>query len=280
VTTMTSAAAGPLVPGKVPAMIQWRAFAALLARDLTVLRTQPAEFIVRTLVQPLFFLLVLGYVSPRITAGASGGAGAAEVATTLLAGMLAMVILFQGIFVVAMPLVTELGFTGEIEDRVLSPLPTSLVALAKVVSGAAQGLFAALVVFPLAYFIPAAHPVLAFHPAVLLTLAPLAALMCASFGLFFGTVLNPQVVMALFAVLVTPLIWLGAVFFPWTALEVIPWVRDVSLAVPLTYVSEGFRAAVTPAPHLSLLVIYPVLAGFTAVLLWSGMRLLRRRVVG
>lgn len=111
-------------------------------------------------------------------------------------------------------------------------------------------------------------------------MAPLAALMCASFGLFFGTVLDPSVVMALFAVLVTPLIWLGAVFFPWHALQVIPWVQDLALAIPLTYVSEGFRAAVTPAPHLGLLVIYPVLAGFTGLLLWGGIRGFRRRVVG
>jgi ABC-2 type transport system permease protein len=86
--------------------------------------------------------------------------------------------------------------------------------------------------------------------------------------------------MALFAVLVTPLIWLGAVFFPWSAPRVIPWVQDLSLAIPVTYVSEGFRAAVTPGPHLSLLVIYPVLAAFTVLLLWGGMHFFRRRVVG
>ena len=53
----------------------------------------------------------------------------------------------------------------------------------------------------------------------------------------------------------------------------------ISLADPLTYVSEGFRAAVTGSDHLSLLVIYPVLLAFTAVLLWVGIRAFRRRVV-
>jgi ABC-2 type transport system permease protein len=53
----------------------------------------------------------------------------------------------------------------------------------------------------------------------------------------------------------------------------------VSLANPLTYVSEGFRAAVTSSPHLSLLAVYPVLAGFTGVLLWVRLRNFRRRVI-
>jgi ABC-2 type transport system permease protein len=59
----------------------------------------------------------------------------------------------------------------------------------------------------------------------------------------------------------------------------IPWVQVVALANPLTYVSEGLRAAVTGAPHLSLLAIYPVLIGLTGLMLWQGMRNFRKRVV-
>ena len=70
------------------------AFVALLARDLSVLRRRPAEFLVRTIVQPLLFVFVLGYVNPSIGLGSSGPSGAAEVATTLLAGMLAIVVRF------------------------------------------------------------------------------------------------------------------------------------------------------------------------------------------
>ena len=40
------------------------AFAALLARDLTVLRRQPADFLTRTIVQPVLFVFVLGYIAP------------------------------------------------------------------------------------------------------------------------------------------------------------------------------------------------------------------------
>ena len=54
--------------------------------------------------------------------------------------------------------------------------------------------------------------------------------------------------------------------FPWSALHVIPWVQGLALADPLTYASEGLRAAVTSQPHLSLLAVYPVLAAATGLL--------------
>jgi ABC-2 type transport system permease protein len=252
-------------------------FGALLARDLTVLRKQPADFLVRTIVQPVLFIFVLGYISPRIGQPAAGSA--TQTATTLLAGMLSIVILFQGLFAVALPLVQDLGYTREIDDRLLAPLPAQAVALEKIALGTIQGLLAALVIFPLAIVIPAAPPALHIHWAVLLTVAPLAALMCASLGLFLGTAMDPRLTLALFAVLITPLMWLGATLFPWSALHVIPWVQDLALADPLTYASEGLRAAVTSQPHLSLLVVYPVLAGATGLLLWQATRHFTRRVI-
>jgi len=37
--------------------------------------------------------------------------------------------MFQGIQAVALPLANEFGYTKEIEDRVLAPLPVSMVAM-------------------------------------------------------------------------------------------------------------------------------------------------------
>jgi len=256
------------------------AFVAMLARDFTVLRQNPSTFLARTIVQPLLFVFVLGYVNPRIGLGPGGGAGATELATTLVAGMLAIVVLFQGMQAVAFPLVQEFGYTREIEDRVLAPLPVGLVALEKVVAGALHGLLAAVIVFPLAIVVPSATPDLHVDWLVLLTLAPLAAVATSSLGLWFGTFFEPRSVMAMFAILLTPMMFLGCTLFPWSALDAIPWVQVVALANPLTYVSEGFRAAVTGAPHLSLLAIYPVLVAMAGLLLWQGMRNFRRRVVG
>ncbi|MGR6998111.1 hypothetical protein ACU686_08480 [Yinghuangia aomiensis] len=120
---------GPAPHPGMPVSATVRAFGALVARDLTVLRRQPLDFFARSVVQPLVPLFALGYVTPRIAAGASGtSAGstfAADQATTLLAGMLAMVVLFQGITAVAMPLVQEFGVTREIDGPGPLPVPVS-----------------------------------------------------------------------------------------------------------------------------------------------------------
>ena len=132
------------------------AFGALLARDLTALRWQPADFLTRAIVQPVLFVFVLGYVSRRIGQPAAGSA--TQTATTLLAGMLAIVILFRG--PVRRDPAPGAGsrLHREIDDRLLAPLPAWAVALEKIALGTIQGLLAALVIFPLAIVIPAAPP--------------------------------------------------------------------------------------------------------------------------
>src|SRR5262249_29152513 len=96
------------------------AFAALLVRDVVVLSKNLKTFIPRTLIQPFLLVFVFPYVFPRIGNGPTGAAGSAF-ATTLVAGVLGLSIMFQGIQAVSLPLVQEFGYTREIEDRVLAP---------------------------------------------------------------------------------------------------------------------------------------------------------------
>ena len=197
----------------------------------------------------------------------------------LIAGVLASVIMFQGIQAVALPMVQEFGYTKEIEDRVLAPLPVELVAVQKIVSGALQCLLAAIIVFPIAKFVPATPVHLSFNWPVLLTIAPLACVMSAALGLMFGTLFDPRTVPLLFGIVVIPLTFLGCIYFPWAQLESIRWLQILVLINPLVYMSEGFRAALTPVPHMSLFAIYPVLIGFTAIFVWVGLRSFKRRVL-
>ena len=59
--------------------------------------------------------------------------------TLLMGGAMATAMMFQGIQAVTLPMVQDFGFTREIEDRVLAPLPVELVALQKVVSAGGAG---------------------------------------------------------------------------------------------------------------------------------------------
>ena len=129
------------------------AFGALMLRDLAVLRKNFIEFVLRTVMQPLLFVFVFTYVFPQIGQGV-GGAGQAEFSSILVPGVIAIACIFQGIQAVALPLVQEFGFTREIEDRVMAPLPVWAVASGKLLAGAVQGLIAAAIVFPLAHWIP------------------------------------------------------------------------------------------------------------------------------
>ena len=265
------------------------ALGALILRDLVVLRKHALEFVVRTLIQPFLLVFVFLYVFPTIGQGVGGGHGLASessFATVLVPGVVAISIMFQGIQAVALQMSTEFGYTREIEDRVQAPCPIWLVAIAKVLSGAVQGLIAAVIVFPIAAVVHAsgvtAH--LSVHWAVVLTLIPLACVAMTSLGLLLGTTFEPRNIGLMFGFVVLPLTFLGGTYYQWTRLSPVElggvhWLQILVLINPLIYVAEGMRAGLTQASHMHLYIIYPVLIGFCAVFLGLGLRNFRRRVL-
>ena len=264
------------------------AFGALLRRDITVLRKNFfKEFLPRTVIQPFLLVFVFTFVFPKIGQGigaSSSAAGASDFATVLIAGVVGISILFQGIQAVALPMVQEFGYTKEIEDRVMAPLPVSMVAMAKVVSGAIQGLIAAAIVFPIAAVVPASPVHLHVSWLVLITLLPLACITGAALGLTFGTIFDPRTVPIMFGVVVIPLTFLGCVYYSWVTLTPIKvggfsWLKVLVLVNPLVYMNEGFRAALTNAPHMSLWAVYGALLGFLALFLYAGIKGFKRRVL-
>jgi ABC-2 type transport system permease protein len=257
------------------------AFSALLLRDLTVLKKNIGVFIARTLIQPFLLVFVFLYVFPQIGEGVGAGSpgGLSAFATILVAGIVGLSIMFQGIQAVALPLANEFGYTKEIEDRVLAPLPVSMVAIGKVVAGAIQGLIAAVIVFPIAAVVHAqgVQPNLSVHWAELLTLIPLTCIMTSALGLVLGTRIAPRNIGLMFGFIVLPLTFLGGTYYPWVSLAAVkigpfPWLQALVCLNPLIYVTEGFRAALTTAPHMPLYVIYPVLIAFSALFIWAGIK--------
>ena len=265
------------------------AFKALLLRDLAVLGKNSGVFVARTLIQPFLLVFVFLYVFPKIGQGIGGGQGTggeSAFATVLVAGVVGLSIMFQGIQAVALPLANEFGYTKEIEDRVLAPLPVSLVAIGKVVAGAIQGLIAAAIVFPIAWVVHAkdiqVH--LSVHWPILVTLIPIACIMTSSLGLVLGTRISPRNIGVMFGFIVLPITFLGGTYYPWTTLSAVKvggfsWLQALVCLNPLIYVTEGFRAALTTTGHMHLYVIYPVLLALCALFLWAGIRGFRRRVL-
>jgi ABC-2 type transport system permease protein len=262
---------------------------ALVLRDLTVLRKTFGEFVARTLIQPFLLVFVFLYVFPTIGQGVGGGGGhisESAFATVLVPGVVAISIMFQGIQAVALQMATEFGYTREIEDRVQAPCPIWLVALAKVLSGAVQGVIAAVIVFPIAAVVHAsgvtAH--LSVHWWVILTLIPIGCVAMSSLGLLLGTTFEPRNIGLMFGFVVLPLTFLGGTYYQWTRLAPVKlgafhWLQTVVLTNPLIYLTEGMRAGLTPFSHMHLYIIYPVLVGFCVVFLGLGLRNFRRRVL-
>ncbi len=279
-----------VTPGRSAFASSRTALGALVQRDLVVLRKHWLEFVIRVIIQPFLLVFVFLYVFPSIGQGIGGGgsnpAKESVFATILVAGVVGISIMFQGIQAVALQLSQEFGYTREIEDRVQAPCPIWLVAVSKVLSGAVQGLLAALIVFPIAALVHAkgveAH--LSIHWWVVITLIPLACIAMSSLGLLLGTIFEPRNIGLMFGFIVLPLTFLGGTYYAWSALAPVQvdgfhWLQTLVLVNPLIYVTEGMRAGLTHAPHMHLYIIYPVLLAFCAVFLTLGLRSFRGRVL-
>jgi ABC-2 type transport system permease protein len=224
-----------------------RAFLGLCQRDTwVVIRHEFAAFLAQSLLQPIFFLFIFGRVLPSI--GAAGGGYGAQ----LLPGVVALTLILTALQNVALPLVIEFSFTREIEDRLLAPLPAWLVGVQKMVFAAARGIIAAVLVLPLAAVIlPGGIDLGKMLVPEFLAVLVFGGIAGASVGLVLGTAVPPNRINVVFAVVLTPLTFTGATFYPWRLLDNLQWFQIVTLFNPLTYVSEGMRQSLTGAPHLA-----------------------------
>jgi ABC-2 type transport system permease protein len=253
-------------------------FVAFLGRDLIVLARNSGEFIGQIAMQPLLLVFVFTYLLPK--SGLNLGGPGFSFATVLLPGLLASTAFTTGIAVVAAPLAIDLGSSREIEDRALAPLPLWAVALEKILFGAWQALLSGLLVFPLAYFIPATAVQIHVHhwPLFILMIA-LTSLLSAAAGLTLGCLVNPQRIGILYGLIVIPITFLGCVYYPWAQLAPVRWAQVAVLLNPLVYVTEGMRAALTPTvKHMPTAAYLGVSSALLVVFLVAGTRLLTRRL--
>ncbi|MEQ3550747.1 ABC transporter permease [Pseudonocardia nematodicida] len=250
-----------------------RAFLAVLRRDIYVTGKELPSFLAQVLVQPFFFLLVFVVVLGR------GGFIAEGYGEIMLPGLIALNAMFGALQSVTLPLVLELSWTREIDDRILAPMPVWAVAVEKIVFAALRGLLASVLMVPIGMAMvdvdwSAAGMAVAFVMMVL------GALVGASVGLTLGTIVPPRRITVMFAVVFTPLLFTGSVQYPWLSLDDLRWFQVLSALNPLTYVSEGIRAALVPhVPHLPLWICLLVPVGAIALFTLLGIRGFLRRAL-
>ncbi|MDQ6659930.1 MAG: ABC transporter permease [Chloroflexota bacterium] len=256
------------------------AFLAILRRDIVVTGREFIPFLFQVLLQPLFFLFIFGKVLPSIGFAQKG------FAAVLLPGIVALTVVTTALQGVTLPLVLDLGFAREIDDRLLAPLPVSMVAVEKVLFAAMRGLVAGAIIFPLAYWILGSdYNVRGDAIGVIIGVMVLTAFAGASLGLTIGTSIKPEQIGLMFSLIFTPLIFTGCTYYPWGTLDSIRWFQIITLFNPLTYAAEGLRHAMVPTLHghtFPTLDMQWVILGLSVtfvVFLFIGMNTFRKRVV-
>jgi ABC-2 type transport system permease protein len=250
-----------------------KAFLAILWRDIFVTGKELWVLLVQVALTPLFMLFIFAKVLAR-----QGYVSDTYGRHLLLPGIIALAAFLTALQSVAFPLVMEFGWTKEIEDRLLAPLPTSWVTLEKLAMATLRGLFAAVIMYPIGALVLGTAP---WHPEglpLLLVVLLLGAWVGAGIGITIGTLVPPAKISIMFGLILTPLMFTGATQYPWPLLSSMRWFQVITALNPLTYCSEGVRAAMVPEfPHINSLVCVLVLLGSSAIFMVTGMMTFRRR---
>jgi ABC-2 type transport system permease protein len=264
--------AAPLGDTRPPRTAAWRAFRAILWRDLFVTGKELWVLLAQVALMPLFMLFIFA----KVLAGQ--GYVSAGYGNLLLPGIIAMSALMTALQSVAFPLAMEFGWSNEIEDRLLAPLPAELVAAEKLVIAAIRGLLAAVIMYPIGALVLGRAP---WHPAGLGLLAVSILLGCwvgAGIGLTIGTLVPPAKIGIMFGLVLTPLMFTGATQYPWPQLGRLRWFQIVTAANPLTYCAEGVRGAMIPSvPHIAPWICVVVLSFAAVMFTGTGIWSFRRR---
>ncbi|MES2178133.1 MAG: ABC transporter permease [Gemmatimonadota bacterium] len=251
-------------------------FVALLHRDVRVATKELPFFLLRTIMQPVLFLVVFGFLLPKMGFVRGG------YQTALLPGILAVSLALSAIQSVALPMVQDFGWTKEIEDRLLAPVATWVIAAEKIINGVIQGVISALFVLPIARVIMGPIPNLTFgHFGDVIVITLLGATAFSALGMWLGTAIAPQQIGLMFSAIIAPMMFFGCAYYPWRGLDAVPVMKYLVLVNPLVYVAEGMRGALTPeVPHMPLLVSMGALAVIAALFWNAGLRSFRKRAIG
>jgi ABC-2 type transport system permease protein len=269
----TTAPSPPVAGGRQRADVL-HAFLYILGRDLFVTGRELPTFLLQVILQPFFLVFVFGKVLTEL------GFARAGYAELLLPGIVALTVAMTAIQGTALPLVIDFSFTKEIEDRLLAPLPVSLVAVEKMLFGTLRALLAGVVMFPIGWLVLGTLPIHGERLWMLAVFLLLGAVMGAGLGLTLGTAVKPRNISVVFAVVLTPLLFTGCSQYPWPSLDRLPWFQALTLLNPLTYMSEGVRAAMVPrVPHMRPWIAAAMLVVATLLLTLTGVRGFLRRAL-
>ena len=199
----------------------------------------------------------------------------------LLPGIIAISMVFTGVWAVAMPLIAEFQWTREIEDRLLAPIDVGWLAIEKVIAGMLQALVAGLVVLPLAWLVLGRGVQISVGtPLAFAAMIVLVAGFSACGGLALGCSIDQQHIGLMFSMVMTPMIFFGCTYYPWSASEAFPHPAKTCAHQSARVRQEGLRATLVPQfAHLSTPAVILALLFFDILLLIVGLRQFEKKAV-
>ncbi|WP_327320417.1 ABC transporter permease [Streptomyces sp. NBC_01235] len=257
------------------------AFWAILRRDILVTARGFVAFLIQAFMQPLLYLYVFGVVLPKIGIAIPGYGG------LLLPGIVTLTVFLAAVQGIMLPLALDLGFTREIDDRLLAPTSIGAIVLEKIIFATLRGLISAAILFPLAYWILGdEYLVQSGSIPLMIGIIVLTAILGSAVGLVIGTVVPSEHIALAFAAVFTPMLFTGCLQYPWASLDDLSVFRVVTLFNPLTYSAEGMRYAMVPlsdsgahTPSLAIGWVLVGLIGFAGLFFSLGLRSFKSRAI-
>lgn len=251
------------------------AFWGVLYRDLLVFRKRIRGNLVRVALQPLFFLIVFGYIMPKIGLFQRG------YGSLILPGLVTMSLMSSAMFGVAMTVGLGLYRNKGIRAELQSPITMFEMSVEKVLFGVIQGMFSAVIILIIGMLMLENIAITPLFFAGFLMLAALTSAIFGCIGLLFGSLFRiPAAMFEASQLFLMPMMFFGATFFPLFRVEEVStglyWLLFI---FPNTYTNEALRGLLLGMEGLPIWLCFAVLLAFLVVLFLFAWRALTRRVI-
>jgi ABC-2 type transport system permease protein len=211
--------------------------------------------------QPLLFLFALGLGLGPIFEKA----GAGDYIQFLAPGVIAMTILFSGMFSgIDVIWERQIGF---LKETLVAPVRRSSIMIGKTLGGATISVFQGIIIF-LMSLIAGFSPNIAYLPLALLFMI-LISILFTAFGVALASRLEDmQAFPIIINFVIMPIFFISGALFPLD--EVPKFLKIIAQFNPLTYGVDGIRGALTASHHFPLLLDFSIVLVLAVIMMAIG----------
>ena len=203
--------------------------------------------------QSLYFVIFGGFVGSQVRA-----INGVSYMAFIVPGLVMMAVITSS-FSNTVSSFFSVKFMRSIDELLVSPMSNWVIVLGYSLGGVVRGLFVGLIVFLVSMFFT--HPIIT-HPFLIATFVLLTSTVFSLGGFLNALFAKKFDDVSIFPTFVlTPLTYLGGVFYPISALPHL-W-QIVSKANPIVYMIDGFRYGFYGFSSISVWISLGMLAGFT-----------------